>query len=127
MNKGFTLLELIIVVIIVAVLAGLGIPQFLKTVERSKAAEGVTTLGALRSSQLRYYAEWNSYTSTCGSLDVGAPVTMKWFDSASITCAVANPLAKLSRLSGYTLNIDDMGVMKCVSAAGANGACPAGF
>ena len=79
MRKGFTLLELVIVVIIVAVLAGLGIPQFIKTVERAKAAEGVAMLGAMRSSQLRYYAEFGVYTSlaACTSLDVQPPASLK--------------------------------------------------
>ena len=123
MRKGFTLLELVIVVIIVAVLAGLGIPQFIRTVERAKAAEGVSTLGTLRSSQLRYYAEYNVYTTTCGQLDTDAPASTTKF--AAPVCAASGNIVRVTRqASSYTLGITADGTLGC--QAGAN-ACPAGF
>ena len=46
-NKGFTLIELIIVIAIIAVLAAVVAPQYLKYVDKSKAATDVNTVSAI--------------------------------------------------------------------------------
>ncbi len=81
-NKhGFTLLELLIVVVILAVLAGLALPQYIRTIARSKEAEGWQNLATLRSAETRYYAEWEKFTGTVGLLDVEDPnaATRRYF------------------------------------------------
>lgn len=59
-RKGFTLVELAVVIVIIGVLAAFGVPQFLKSVERSKAAEAFNYLAAVRAAQERYLAK-NGY------------------------------------------------------------------
>ena len=68
--KGFTLLELLIVVVILAILAGLALPQYLRTVARARESEGWTNLASVRSAELRYYAEYSAYTSNVATLDI---------------------------------------------------------
>ena len=46
-NKGFTLVELIIVIAIIAVLAAVLAPQYIKYVDKSKAATDADTMGAI--------------------------------------------------------------------------------
>jgi len=75
MKRGFTLLELIIVIIIIGVLATLGFTQYVKMVEKSRTAEAKMILGQIRSAQRAYFTEKNTYTSAIGDLFVeGVPL-----------------------------------------------------
>ncbi len=69
-KKGFTLLEILIVLVIVAVLAGLAIPSYQGAVEKSRSQEALASLGAVRASMTRYFALNNTYvgaTFTCAT------------------------------------------------------------
>ena len=72
MKKGFTLIELIIVIIIVGIMAALGLSQYTKAVEKARAAEARHILGSLRSEQIASKIENDNYLAT-SSLGVGAP------------------------------------------------------
>jgi prepilin-type N-terminal cleavage/methylation domain-containing protein len=67
-REGFTLVEVVITVVIIGVLAAFGVPQFLKSIERSKAAEAFNYLAAIRGAQERYIAKNGIYYSTATSL-----------------------------------------------------------
>ncbi|MDP2653076.1 MAG: prepilin-type N-terminal cleavage/methylation domain-containing protein [Candidatus Omnitrophota bacterium] len=54
-RRGFTLLELVIVIIIVGVLASLALPRFFQTVEFSRTVEARTAIGAIRQAAERCY------------------------------------------------------------------------
>ncbi len=63
-KKGFTLLELMIVVIIVGILASLAVPRFIQATRKAKEAEARNILGIIRTSQIRYYLENRQTYST---------------------------------------------------------------
>lgn len=68
------MLEIIVVLIIVGILATLGMPQYGRTVERSRQAEAISILGALRGAQLRFAAENTGLcTAAIGDLDIDVP------------------------------------------------------
>ena len=48
MKKGFTLLELVVVIIILGVLATLGIQQYARMIEKARGAEAKTIIGTIR-------------------------------------------------------------------------------
>ena len=58
---GFTLVELLIVIIIIGILATIAIPQYNKMVEKAKWSEAVNVLGSIKSTCLVYYAEYGIY------------------------------------------------------------------
>ena len=72
-RKGFTLVELAVVIVIIGVLAAFGVPRFLKSVERSKASEAFAYLSAVRSSQERYLAQYGEYCPDVSELDIQYP------------------------------------------------------
>lgn len=73
MKKGFTLLELVIVIIIIGILATLGFTQFAKVVEKGRTTEARTILGTIRSAQEAYKLEYGVYAVALADLPVGAP------------------------------------------------------
>ncbi len=56
-QRGFTLVELMIVVIIVGILAAVAIPMYSGATEKARATECVAALGTIRSALRNYYAE----------------------------------------------------------------------
>ncbi|MBA2124527.1 hypothetical protein B9J78_06325 [bacterium Unc6] len=81
---GFTLVELMIVVIIVGILAVSAVPIYRANMRRAYSAEGFATLGAIRSAQRLYKAEFNTYLAvTAGTGDrAGGIATLLGLDTA---------------------------------------------
>jgi len=69
-QAGFTLVELAVVIVIIGVLAAFGVPRFIKSVERSKAAEAFEYLASVRTAQERYQAQYGTYATNVTDLDI---------------------------------------------------------
>jgi type IV pilus assembly protein PilE len=81
-NKGFTLVELMIVVAIIAILSAVAIPAYNDYVLRGKIAEAMTNLSSLRTQMEQYYQDNRSYQNppVAGPCGIGAaPLSTKYF------------------------------------------------
>ena len=62
-KKGFTLIELMIVVAIIGILAAIAIPNFLTYQCKAKQSEAKQSLGAISKNEMAYHAEYDSFTT----------------------------------------------------------------
>jgi len=69
--RAFTLIELLIVVIVIAILATFAIPQYLKAVERAKGAKAQNNMSILRKAEAHYRADNDTYVFCLGGSGFG--------------------------------------------------------
>jgi len=63
-NKGFTIIELLIVILIVSILSVLSIPLLKGSMKEAVMTEAIMVLGAIRTIEKMYYVEHGAYMST---------------------------------------------------------------
>lgn len=68
--KGFTLIEMLVVVLIIGILAGIALPQYQSAVRKARVAEAKISLRALIDAEDRYILEHNDYFSSWDDLDI---------------------------------------------------------
>jgi len=85
-RPGFTFIELLTVMIVIGLLAGIGVPRIRTMKERSYQATLRSDLGALRTAQEAYYAENQRYATEVTSLEV------RLSSHVSVTIESSDPL-----------------------------------
>ncbi len=70
-HGGFTLIELMIVIMIVSILVSIAYPSYLNQMRSSRRAEGQTLLLEAQSKQERFYTENNSYANNMTAMGYG--------------------------------------------------------
>ena len=72
-KKGFTLLELMVTVAVIAILAGIALPSYSDYTTRSKFVEATSNLADLRVKMEQYYADNRRYSTNAGGGVCGIP------------------------------------------------------
>jgi prepilin-type N-terminal cleavage/methylation domain-containing protein len=62
-KKGFTLIELMIVIVIIGVLAAIAAPMMSSNVQRARRSEAVSIMGAIRTAERLYFVDRSTYTN----------------------------------------------------------------
>ncbi len=87
-RKGFTLIELLVVVLIIGILTSISIPQYFKTVEKTRLTEVYSVATAVKSAQMRYQTGTGAYASDLNKLDISytnlstALITLRYFNAS---------------------------------------------
>lgn len=78
---GFTLIELMITIAILAILAAIAVPSYTDYVTRGKIVEATSTLAGLRVKMEQYYQDNRNYGSTATACGVATPASpeVKYF------------------------------------------------
>lgn len=125
---GFTLAEIMIVIIIVGISASFALPRFTTTFERVRASEGVQLLTVLLGAQKAYeFENPGDYATDPDDLDV--QITRAEYFNLPPTVAnpadpVNNPIARIRRRRrrdaalAYWLEINENGDISCANAGG---------
>ena len=87
LHKGFTLIELMIVVAIVAILASIAYPAYTESIRKGKRAQARTALAELLQQQERHMTQRNCYMAFTTAAN-GTPTA-----TASVPCGVTTATA----------------------------------
>ena len=126
-RRGYTLVEVMTAMILVAVVVTLTYPSFTIQVKKIRSQEGVTVLAALYAAQKNYFEDTGAYASAAASLEVSIPAMQNFnapvvYAGGTVACGggtAVQMMASVADVNGeYTLYALVDGRIVCNPCAG---------
>jgi type IV pilus assembly protein PilA len=91
-QQGFTLIELMIVVAIIAILAAIALPAYQDYVARSQVSEGMSLASGVKTAVAEYYANYGAWPSDnpAAGVSTGTSIKGKYVTSTTVSSGAIN-------------------------------------
>src|SRR3981189_2400005 len=125
--KGFTLIEVMITVAIVAILAAVAIPSYTDYITRSKIQEATSTLLSMRVKMEQYFQDQRTFIGACAAGTVAPlPAGLKYFtigcsNQAATTYTVTATGIAGTDMAQFSFTIDQGNTRQTTSVPTASG------
>jgi type IV pilus assembly protein PilE len=117
-QNGFTLIEVMIVVAIVAILASIALPSYTAYVQRSRITEAVSGLAGMNVNMERFFQDNRTYVGACAANTVAPLPTARSFTFTCPTLTAAAytvQAAGSASMAGFTYTLDQANVRATTS------------
>ena len=127
-QKGFTLIEIMIVVAIIGILAAIAMPQYTQYLERARATEATSVIADMRIRIEQHFQDLRSYAGNDAILCV-APVSANTqffaFNCSVVPTATVYTLSAVGAgaMAGYQYTIDQNNLKTSVTPSSGGGNC----
>ncbi len=126
--RGFTLIEIMITVAIIAILAAVGYPSYTDYVRRGRITEAIATLSNQRVSLERWFQDNRAYDGAGNPCAAIAPSKSFNFDCPTLTATTYSIRAQgMDSMTGFTYTLDQNNGKKTTALPagwnGVNNAC----
>ncbi len=131
-DGGFTLVELMITVVIVAILASIAFPSYATFMKRSRRGDAESTLMDIAQREQQYLLDTRTYAPNVAALNTTVPADVTAYSTiqicqTAVPCAapggapptfvvIATPIAGSVQAGDFTLTLDNTGAKSPASA-----------
>lgn len=128
-EKGFSLIELMIVVAIVAILAAVAYPSYISQIAKGRRTECRGALMQALNQQERYYSQFNAYVAFTATNAASAPIKTSSNDTAANSActmtavACGSGLAECVQMVGTMTKADPDGLTQLKMDSAGNKKC----